>query len=564
MDSQKAEPLLNLAISLPEMERMEDKELTAGYDFLTKQWEIIVKYNGDIKQYEKPGIQIEQLKFGYAIVTLKEAFIETFLQLEEIEYAEKPKLFFPQNTLSLAKSGIISLWNEPYNLSGKGIYIGIIDSGIDYTNPAFIRENQTSRIEVIFDQVQKRVFTNAEINQALQTKEVLETQDNSGHGTAVASIAAGGLENFRGGAYEADLVVVRLNQNNQDSFPLTTALLRGVDACIDYAFSKKKPIAINISFGNTYGAHNGESLVEQYINEATTYGRNVICVGVGNEGETAGHTSGTLLAFEEREIEFSIGFYERALSLQLWHPFTEKMRVTLYAPDGQSIFFVQEDFVNQRLMRKVKQTNVIVYGGGPTPYSTWRELYFSFQGEQFIEVGTWKVVIQSVSDRSTPYRMYLPAQGIKSESTRFLEPNPEQTFTIPSTAKNVISVGAYDSTTDAYAGFSGRGVVGRQNEEGVIFTKPDIVAPGVLVDAVIGNEILPVSGTSFATPYVTAVCALLMEWGIVQGKDPYMYGQKLKAYLQAFATPLPDAFTQPNDRVGYGALNGAQVLRQIL
>lgn len=556
MKNEKAEPILNLALSLSKQDGIEDEALTAGYDFATNMWEIIVKYNGDIKKYETSKIQIELLKFGYAIVTIQEELIDTFLQAKEIEYAEKPKLFLPQNVQSLAKSGVFSLWNQPYRLTGKGVYVGIIDSGIDYMSPAFIRDNQTSRIAVLYDQTTNQVFTNEQINQALLLNEILPITDPSGHGTAVASIAAGVLDDFRGIAYEADLVVVKLDQKNQNSFPLTTALLRGVDACIDYAYQMGKPIAINISFGNTYGAHNGESLVEQYINEAANYGRNVICVGTGNEGESAGHTSGTLTAYEKRSIEFAVGMYERELSLQLWHPFAEKLRVTLLAVDGQIVFELGENFINQIVKKKVGATTIIAFGGGPTPYSGWREVYFSFKGEEHIMAGVWKVILESVSKRKIAYRMYLPAQKIKSQATRFLEPNPEQTFTIPSTARNVISVGAYDSTLEAYAQFSGRGVVEKQNGEGVTYVKPDLAAPGVLVEAVLGNEIVAVSGTSFATPYVTGVCALLMEWGIIQGNDPYMYGQKLKAYLQARATALSGGAFIPNEMIGYGALNG--------
>ena len=128
-------------------------------------------------------------------------------------------------------------------------------------------------------------------------------------------------------------------------------------------------------------------------------------------------------------------------------------------------------------------------------------------------------------------------------------------MTIPATARRIIAVGAYDSLVDSYADFSGRG------SRMLPYLKPDLVAPGVnIVAPVPGGGYRTVTGTSFAAPFVSGSAALLMQWGIVNGNDPYLYGEKVKAYLRKGARPLPGYEEYPNEEVGWGALCIAQSL----
>ena len=138
-----------------------------------------------------------------------------------------------------------------------------------------------------------------------------------------------------------------------------------------------------------------------------------------------------------------------------------------------------------------------------------------------------------------------------SRGTQFLRRSPQVTLTIPSTAIRAITVGAYDSRNDTYADFSGRGFL-----RSLDLVKPELAAPGVDVITVVpGGGYSARTGTSFAAPFVTGGAALLMEWGIVKGNDPYLYGEKVKAYLIRGARQLGiSAQEYPNRRVGYGAL----------
>ena len=136
-----------------------------------------------------------------------------------------------------------------------------------------------------------------------------------------------------------------------------------------------------------------------------------------------------------------------------------------------------------------------------------------------------------------------------NEDTRFFFPVEETTLTVPSAADKVITVGAYNSRTDAYADFSGRGYTRLRDN-----VKPDIVAPGVdIISTAVNGGYTMRSGTSMAVPFVSGSAALMMQWGIVEGNDAYLYGEKIKAYLIKSARHLPGE-PVPSKRTGWGAL----------
>ena len=180
-----------------------------------------------------------------------------------------------------------------------------------------------------------------------------------------------------------------------------------------------------------------------------------------------------------------------------------------------------------------------------------QEIFIELLPEQdYIDAGVWTIRLVPEKIVDGRVELWFPASAATGNGTRFLNPVESGTLTIPSTASKVITVGAYDAATDAYADFSGRGFA-----DAAWQTKPDLVAPGVSIQtAAPGGGYVTVSGTSYATPFVTGSAAILMQWGIVEGHDPYLYGEKVKAWLRRGARPLP-AFTEyPNEQVGYGRL----------
>lgn len=238
----------------------------------------------------------------------------------------------------------------------------------------------------------------------------------------------------------------------------------------------------------------------------------------------------------------------------------------LIAPGGQRAELTAP--VNSgKFTLNLEQTLILAYQGEPAPYAVAKELYLEFLpvGSGYVGSGIWTIVLEPVQVVTGQFYLYLSDSAVRNEGTAFLTPTPEVTLTIPSTAAKVISVGAYDEIYSAYADFSGRGYADRERTVGVItagLVKPDFVAPGVQILAPdLYGGYAPVTGTSFATPIASGAAALLMEWGIVRGNDPFLYGEKVKAYLRAGARPLRGESEYPNDRVGFGALCVSASLR---
>jgi len=562
MADQKLENVLNLALDATEEERQKSLELDVGYDAIMREWDLIVRYSGTLDEIRELGAGVVELQNEYAIITIREELIDRLTEFPQIEFVEKPKRLFFAVENEKRVSCIPPVQRPPLNLTGRGVLVGVIDSGIDYANPVFRNADGTTRIRNLWDQSLSEnppegyligtEYTSEQINEALrqptieQRRQIVPSQDTSGHGTAVAGVAAGNSQEYRGVAYESDLIVVKLGLPRLNGFPRTTEIMQAIDYVIRKALEYGQPIAINLSFGNTYGAHDGNSLLEQFIQDAANRWKNVICIGTGNEGNTAGHASGILTENEQVEIELAVQENETGLNVQIWKAYYDLVDILLEAPSGVRVGPIQEILGSQRF--RIGETEILLYYGEPSPYTIDQEIYIDFLPRtDYITSGIWRIVLVPREIISGNYALWLPSESVLNEGTEFLSPSVQGTLTIPSTAFRTIGVGAYNSATMTYADFSGRGAGAR--------IKPDLVAPGVNVRAPIpGGGFGEFSGTSFATPFVTGSAALLMQWGIVEGNDPFLYGEKVKAYFQRGARQILGFEEYPNQVVGYGAL----------
>lgn len=571
--SQKTENLLNLALESTNEEREKSIELNVGYDSEEKEWDLIVKFSDGLGAIQAVATSVTELLNEYAIVTIKESKIEELVKLPQTEYIEKPKQLFFQEDSSRNVSCVNSVFRPPFSLSGEGVLIAVIDSGIDYSHPAFLKEDGTTRILALWDQSIAgnppngysigTEYTKDQINNALQYPEgpqrdaIVPSKDLSGHGTAVAGIAAGngaGSEGrqYKGLAPQSTLLVVKMGKGKEGGFPRTIELMEGVDYAMKKALEYKMPVVINISFGNSYGPHDGSALVERFLDDISNYWKSVICVGSGNEGNGAGHTEGILEEGKEQEIEVGIQRLESTVNIQVWKEYVDTIELSVISPSGEVVGPIKSYLGAQRFV--VGNTELLIYYGEPGPYSVKQEIYIDFLPiESYLDSGVWKIRLTPGKLVTGVYQMWLPAQSVLNKGTAFLLPISENTLTIPSTAQRVITVGAYNSLTFSYADFSGRGTgeITRWND----LQKPDVSAPGVgIITTTAGGGYGPYTGTSFATPFVTGAAALLMEWGIERGNDAYLYGEKVKAYLRKGAQKLSGYNIWPNNELGWGTL----------
>ncbi len=587
--SEKMENQLNLALETPEAVREQTMDLNVGFDAAERTWELIVKYNCSLTDLQTDGVVVEPLIAGYAILTVPEGLVNAVTANPGIEYVEKPKNFYYSVEGPSARACISSVLDREPFLSGSGVLLAVLDSGLAYRRREFRNQDGSTRVRFLWDQTLEQreglpgppegfrggvEFDRDRINEALRARTEAEgfalvpSLDVSGHGTAVAGIAAASpISGYRGVAAGTDLLIVKLGGGNGEAagYSKTTQIMRAVTYALRKGQELGMPLVINLSFGNTYGPHNGSSLLERFLDNASEIGRTAICVASGNEGNASGHVQGQI--DRRRVIELAIAGFERNLSVQLWKQFSDEYRITLRAPGGTLLYLNPGQGVSETgYSLEAENTRILVYYGQPTPYSTSQEIYLEMipsAGRNYLASGIWQFRLEPVRVVTGQYYLYLPSAVTRNQGTGFLEPSPAVTLTIPSTAGKVITVGAMDTVSDSYADFSGRGYGSESEGERVGFgtIKPDVVAPGVNIAAPDPyGGFVTVSGTSFAAPIVSGSAALLMEWGILRGNDPYLYGEKVKAYFRAGALPLRGESAYPNERVGYGTACAAASL----
>ena len=570
MKNEKVESLLSLSMEVSDEQRKKSSQLSAGYDEQNRSWEFVIKYSGSQEKLE--GFWGRELVFlynQYAIGRGTKEEIERLAGNPQIEWIEKPKAMEYAVIEGIRASCITPVTPRQGDLTGEGVLIAVIDSGIDIFHPDFRKEDGTTRILGLWDQTGEgdppenysggAYYSEERINEALLAernsgRNIVPSQDLSGHGTHVTGIAAGNGRasdgKLRGVASKASLLIVRLGTPEDSDFPRTTQVMTGIDFAVRFAIERGYPLVINLSFGNNYGAHNGSTLLETYMDQIIGLGQITIVTGMGNQGVGEKHTSGMIEQGKESRESFIIGPGEQSVGLQIWKNYADVVQVELLHPSGERI----GPFMNGSGFTEVvfEDTRILFDYGEPVPYRVNQELYITFlPREDRLDEGEWKVIFLPTRIVSGQYEMWLPDAGLISTATRFLEPTPVLTQTIPSTAEKVISVGAYDSFGNRMAAFSGRGAVLSRGTG----TKPDMVAPGVNIESCApGGGYAVKSGTSMAAPFVSGSAALLMEWGIVKGNDNYLYGEKIKAYLRRGARRLPGYEEYPNEVTGYGKL----------
>lgn len=516
-------------------------------------YEVIVKYNGDITFLEQElGVSVELLGYNYAIITADTPQkVDNLLNYTQIEYVEKPFILETQDTQSLSSTGITE-FKERTKLTGKGTLLGLIDSGIDYNIPIFKDKDGNSKILYYWDQSidgnppngfkEGTLYTNEDINKAINGEIQIPISSTSTHGTHTAGIACSV-------ANEADMIVVRVGRRQTDTFSKSTEFMRAIKFVLDRALELQRPIAINISYGSNEGSHRGESLFEQYIDQMCSFWKNNIVVAAGNNATKAGHKRINIKNDENNDtlVEMEVGQNEKILNINIWPSFVDDFNLYLVSPTGKSTQPISQDSGLIKNIIGNTRINGVFYP--IAPYSLSRRITIELKSDTEIIPGIWTLLFTPIKLVDGNVDIYLPTSEGITIDTRFLEPSKVLTVTVPGTASKVITVGSFNSRTDVVSTFSGEGDI----DGGII--KPDLLAPGEeIVSYLPGGSTGALTGTSMATPHVTGVCSLLMQWGIVEGNDLFLYSQKVKSVLIEYARRNPQ-YTYPNNSRGYGFLD---------
>lgn len=369
-----------------------------------------------------------------------------------------------------------------------------------------------------------------------------------GHGTAVASIAAGDGTDSRGSAYRAELIVVELKRvgDGNTGYTRTIDIMEGIDYTLRKAIELQKPIVINLSYGTNEGAHDGNTLFENYIADINGIWKNMIVIAAGNEGESRHHVRTIVKSVENSRTEFAIGENERDMRLFIWKYFQDEFEIFLNTPSGKRINILESVSINS------ERENIDSVMVMPTPYNGKQLIEVQFRAGKnlnYVLPGIWGIEFEvSGKIKCGVVDMWLPTIEAIGLSTGFLRPSSDTTATIPATAFKVLSVGAYNQTTESVAAFSGRGFTA----DGRLV--PLVVAAGVdVLAAGYGGGYVRKTGTSFAAPLVSGYAACIMEWGIVNRNDENMYGEKLIAYITKYADGV-NGEELPGKRQGWGLI----------
>lgn len=537
--------------------------------------DFIVKYMGDFQEDlgGVPGLIFQKINAIYGVVYAPLTEIGA-LNISTYSYSFIPKCYTHMDLGSLSASGITRLQEHPYlQLKGQGTAIAIVDSGIDYRNPLFQNE-MGSRILCIWDQTLEgdgtevpygRVFWKNDIDRALASEnplEIVPSTDINGHGTRMAAVAAGNYfpeENFSGTAPEAMLIVVKVKQAKKYLrefylFPSEAELFQendimmGMDFAVRTANDRKLPLSVCLGIGSSQGAHIGRNPLSIYVDYASQFSLISASIAAGNEGAARHHYAGRLTHRENQaSAELRVGNKEPGFTMEFWGEPPEIYNLSLQSPTGEILdISASLGDVTQELSFVFVETRVEV-----NYVSIERQTGYTLAYFRFIQpaAGIWRIFVQGRDGQNVEFHMWLPVQGLISEETYFLEPSPYNTVTAPGDSLESITVTAYQYRDNSLYVQASRGFMPDGN------VVPQVAAPGVQIRVPQLNGLYGLaSGTSLSAAQTAGAAALLFEWAVVRGNQPYFTGSSVKNYITRGAK-REDRLTYPNRDWGFGRMD---------
>lgn len=545
---------------------------------------ILPSYTGFLTDYKERGAQIFNNYYGMVHYPLEEELFQNYYEYGFF-YNTIPKLFTLLDLESLEASGILAVQNQPVlGLKGQDVLIGFIDTGIDYTHPAFRRPDGLSRIVGIWDQTLQTgqppfdlnygtAYSQEELNQALGMEDpfsLVPSRDENGHGTFLAGVAAGSAlpqQSFSGAAPEALIAIVKLKPAKEylkEIFYVTgsapayqsTDIMLGIRYLILLADALKKPLVICIGLGSNQGSHSGSSPLDSMLSVTDQYRGIHAVTAAGNEAGKAHHFYGTAAnsgAYEAVEILVEPG--TSGFCAELWGQPPEVYAVGFESPLGEVI---------QKLPPRISFSENISFILENTRIFVTSEIVQTVSGQQLIFIrfsdptpGSWKIRVYTDSFNNGNYHIWLPITGFSDPDVRFLRPNPDTTLTVPSASVSTMTTAAYNAYDNSLFLNSSRGFT----RTGQI--KPDFAAPGVNVFGPnLRGGFTTATGTSVAAAITAGACAQMVEWGMRRTPPRIFNNTELKSlFIRGADRSRQELY--PNREWGYGTLNVYQVFSSL-
>ena len=537
-----------------------------------------------LNRYRDQGAQVFNDYYGMIHYPLSLQTFAAFFE-EGFFYTTTPKLYTLLDTVNLDAAGITQVQNQPVlGLTGQNIILGFIDTGIDYTHPAFRRSDGSSRICGLWDQTIQTgtapydleygsAYTREEIDQALEQEDpfsLIPSRDEIGHGTALAGIAAGTAlpeNDFNGAAPQAMIAAVKLKPAKEylkTLFYVTgdapvyqmTDIMAGIRYLLRLSEELVKPLVICLGLGTSQGDHSGDSPLDSMLSVTDQFRGFISVSAAGNEAGRAHHYYGTALNSQEyNAVEILVKEDTRGFCAELWGQPPEVYAVGFESPLGEVV---------QKIPPRLSYTENISFILENTRIFISSEIIQTISGSQLIFMrftdptpGSWKIRVYTGDYNSGSYHIWLPVTGFSDPDVAFLAPNPDTTITSPGNSGSVITAGAYNAYNNSLYLNSSRGYT----RTGQI--KPDIAAPGVNVFAPAPrNRYTAITGTSASAAIIAGASALIMEWGMSRTPSRIFNNAELKTLFIRGAGRRSDHL-YPNREWGYGTLDVYQIFSSL-
>lgn len=532
----------------------------------------VIEYRGDILEEVKdnPDVCVEIINYYLAELYIKKGkTAEVIAATKSIAYIEIDSVFVLEEISAISIASIPQFQSGEYlQLSGKGVTVAILDTGIDYLDSAFTDESGNTRIRYIYDQELDKVYTKDEINSAIRTANaggnpysIVNSRDEDGHGTKLAGIIGARVEGneYQSVAPNCSFAIVKLKENKilKNWFKTERMVFGGADIIKGINFISNRqtaeddPLVIFIPLGSTEGSHTGNTLLEVYINKLTISTGIVIVTGTGNEGESAGHVSELIQKVgDQKNISLIVAKGQDNIYFNIAVKKPSRVSLSVISPTGEttgllplkSKNIIESDFT-------IEDTKLTVIYYWPDEFSGDQVIRITLENIKF---GLWRFRLVGEYILNGEYSAWLPPFSILNPGTRFTAPNPYMTMTVPSMAQNIIACSWYNQGDNTINVFSGRGgEIGGSFE----YMRPLITVGGLDVKTIgLNNSVTTASGSSAAAAILAGVCALLFEWGIINKNDVTMNTQKMITYFMRGVRKRPgDVY--PNPEWGYGKLD---------